>query len=82
MMSSVDGSGVPPDGRKGWIPTELLSNEGSEAIIVHDYSARELALQPGQELIVENARHNWLLVRKARGERGWIPERNTEPLGE
>ena len=70
------------DGREGWIPMELLSNEGTEAIILRDYSARELAVQPGEEVIVEEARHNWLLVRNGRGERGWIPERSTEPVGE
>jgi uncharacterized protein YgiM (DUF1202 family) len=69
-----------PDGREGWIPIEFLSNEGTETSILHDYSARELAVQPGEEVIVEDARHSWLLVRNARGERGWIPERNTEPL--
>jgi uncharacterized protein YgiM (DUF1202 family) len=68
------------DGREGWVPIELLSNEAAEAIVLHDYSARELAVRPGEEVVVEEARHNWLLVRNARGDRGWIPERNTEPL--
>jgi uncharacterized protein YgiM (DUF1202 family) len=71
-----------PNGREGWIPIELLSNEGTEAIILQAYSARELAVLPGQEVTVEDARHSWLLVRNAQGERGWIPERNTEPVGE
>jgi len=62
-----------PDGREGWIPVELLSNEGPEATVLQDYSARELAVQPGEEVTVEDARHNWVLVRNARGERGWIP---------
>src|SRR5205807_7642601 len=48
------------DGREGWVPAELLSNEG--------------------EVIVEESRHEWLLVRNALGERGWIPAANTEPL--
>jgi SH3-like domain-containing protein len=70
------------DGCEGWVPIELLSNEGTEAIVLHDYSARELAVQPGEEVVVEDARHNWLLVRNAHGKRGWIPECNIEPPAE
>jgi SH3-like domain-containing protein len=69
-----------PDGRQGWIPVELLAGEGAEAIVVQEYSARELGVKPGEAVIVEDARHSWLLVRNARGERGWIPERNTETM--
>jgi SH3-like domain-containing protein len=70
------------DGREGWVPVELLSKEGPEAIVLKDYSARELAVQAGEEVVVEEARHHWLLVRNEHGKRGWIPQRNTEPLGE
>ena len=68
------------DGREGWVPVELLSNEGAEATVLQNYSAHELAVQPGEEVIVEESRHEWLLVRNALGERGWIPAANTEPL--
>jgi len=70
------------DGRAGWVPVEFLSIVGtsSEAIVLDDYSARELAVLPGEEVVVEEARHHWLLVRNANGQRGWIPERNTELL--
>lgn len=67
------------DGREGWVPVELLSNEGTEAVVLDNYSARELAVQPGEEVVVEDARHGWLLVRNADGEHGWIPESHTEP---
>jgi SH3-like domain-containing protein len=65
------------DGREGWVPVELLSSEGSAALVLEDYSARELAVQPGEEVAIENARHNWLLVRNARGERDWVPASHT-----
>lgn len=58
----------------------LLAGEGAETIVVQEYSARELGVKPGEAVIVEDARHSWLLVRNARGERGWIPERNTETM--
>src|SRR5207245_4208060 len=67
------------DGREGWVPVELLSNKGAEATVLQNYSAHELAVQPGEEVIVEESRHEWLLVRNALGECGWIPAANTEP---
>jgi len=68
------------DGREGWVPVELLSNEGAETTVLQNYSAHELAVSPGEEVIVEESRHEWLLVRNALGECGWIPAANTEPL--
>src|SRR5437667_6050166 len=60
------------DGREGWVPVELLSNEGAETTVLQDYSARELAVRPGEEVIVEESGHEWWLVRNALGERGRI----------
>ncbi len=68
------------DGREGWVPVELLSNKGAEATVLQNYSAHELAVQPGEEVIVEESRHEWLLVRNALGECGWIPASSIEPL--
>jgi SH3-like domain-containing protein len=66
------------DGREGWVPVELLSKQRGEATVLQDYSARELPVHPGEEVVVEEARHDWLLVRNARGERGWIPASHVE----
>lgn len=68
------------DGRGGWVPVELLSQEGNNATVLEDYSAQELAIKCGEEVIVEVARHQWLLVRNARQERGWIPASHIEFL--
>src|SRR5438093_13301542 len=70
----------PSDGREGWVPAELLSNEGAETTVLQAYSARELAVRPGEEVIVEESRHEWLLVRNALEERGWMLAADTEPL--
>jgi len=56
------------------------SGEGAATTVMQDYLARELAVWPGEEVVVEEDRHEWLLVRNAQGERGWIPVANTEPL--
>jgi uncharacterized protein YgiM (DUF1202 family) len=62
------------DGREGWMPTELLSRKDSLATVLEDYSAKELAVDPGEEVLLEQVRHGWALVRNAKGQRGWIPE--------
>ncbi len=62
------------DGREGWVPVELLSGQGARAVMLEDYSAKELAVSPGDQVEVKKAYHGWLLVRSAQGERGWIPQ--------
>jgi SH3-like domain-containing protein len=66
------------DGREGWMPCELLSRQGAVARALQDYSAKELAVQPGDEVEVEEVRHAWVLVRNAKDERGWIPKSHLE----
>src|SRR5437667_11836754 len=62
------------DGRQGWMPVELLSRQRPIAIALEDYSAKELTVQPGDELEIERVCHGWALVRNAQGELGWIPQ--------
>jgi SH3-like domain-containing protein len=68
------------DCREGWVPVELLSGQGARAVMREDYSAKELAVFPGDDVEVEKACHGWLLVRNAQGERGWIPLSHTRDL--
>jgi uncharacterized protein YgiM (DUF1202 family) len=67
------------DGREGWIPVELLSQEGGEAIVLDDYSAQELSVRVGEEVEVEETRHKWLRVRNSQGKLGWIPASHVYP---
>ena len=66
------------DGREGWVPVELLSPERPLATALVDYSARELAVEIGDEVEIEEVRHGWALVRNSQGEVGWIPETHIE----
>jgi hypothetical protein len=69
------------DGREGWVPVELLSDDRPEATLLEDYSAQELAVQPGEFVMLEDARHDWLRVRNAGGGQGWIPASYGEDAG-
>ena len=62
------------DGREGWVAMELLSGERPIATGLADYSAKELAVQVGDEVEVEEVRHGWALVRNTQGDAGWIPQ--------
>ncbi len=68
-------------GLEGWVPVEFLSDaSATETTVLCDYSSRELAVQPGEEVTVEDSRYEWLLVRNNRGERGWIPASHSDFL--
>src|SRR5262249_48653790 len=66
------------DGREGWMPVELLSRKEGWATVLEDYSAKELAVQPGDEVEIEQVRHGWALVKNTEGELGWVPESHLE----
>jgi variant SH3 domain-containing protein len=68
------------DERAGWVPVELISTQGKESTVLEDYSARELSVKGGEEVTIEDARHGWLLVRNAQGQRGWIPGSHVRPF--
>ena len=45
------------NGREGWIPVELPSEEGREATVLDEYSAQELAADEGEDVEIEDERH-------------------------
>ena len=63
-----------PDGRAGWVPEPLLQQEGSEAIMLQDYTARELSVQAGTEVVLQHAISGWAWVTASDGRAGWIPQ--------
>jgi SH3-like domain-containing protein len=68
------------NGHEGWVPVELLSDTGTEALVLKEYSARELAVQAGEEVFIEEDRHGWLFIRNSRGECGWLPATHVAKL--
>lgn len=61
---------VANDGREGWIPDALISEDGRAR---EAYSAIELTCQTGETLLTLAETHGWALCRNERGEEGWVP---------
>jgi hypothetical protein len=62
-----------PDQRSGWVPEQLLRREGQEAVLLRDYTARELSVRAGAEVTVGEAINGWVWVTAGDGRAGWIP---------
>jgi len=57
-----------------------LDTAGATAVMLRDYTARELTVRPGDELDVIEALDGWLLCRSPSGLVGWVPAESTEAL--
>ena len=62
------------DGRAGWVPEQLFQRTGTDAVMRQDYTARELSVQAGAEVVLHNAVNGWAWVSSSDGRAGWIPE--------
>jgi Variant SH3 domain len=63
-----------PDGRGGWVPEEFFQREGPEAIMRRDYTARELSIEAGANVLIGESIGGWVWVTATNGSGGWIPE--------
>ncbi len=69
-----------PDGREGWVlESALAPAEGDgfiafpvAAVAVADYDARELAISPGERLLVGEDRGGWRWCYSMQGDAGWV----------
>ena len=71
------------DAKQGWVPSDVLTpgvKKGATVRVVSDYESKELPLQHGDLLDVEQRRPGWLLVRNADDEIGWVPASDVEPV--
>ena len=69
------------DGRmKGWVPAQIIQGSSQPARIKEDYTAVELAADPGETLISEKELNQWVWCRNRRGQEGWVPLENLMPF--
>jgi SH3-like domain-containing protein len=60
-------------GKEGWVPEAFIS-DGKR--IARDYTARELAASPGDEVEIVEEAAGWMWCTKAAGASGWMPARH------
>ena len=63
------------DQRGGWVPEQFLDRIGSEAVMRRNYTARELTVAAGTDVVAGERVCGWVWVTDAGGNAGWIPER-------
>jgi hypothetical protein len=61
------------DGRAGWVPESWLRVERDVSVLLRDYTAAELALEPGDIVAGELVEGGWLWATAADGQVGWVP---------
>ena len=62
-------------GKSGWVAKRLIDvhADGTTGIVRYDYTATELTVAIGDELIVEREESGWLWCTNFRGKSGWVP---------
>jgi hypothetical protein len=61
----------------GWVPLQLVEayDDNSKGVVLDDYSARELDIDPGELVIKMRSINGWSWVKKTKSnEEGWIPD--------
>jgi hypothetical protein len=62
------------DGREGWVPEGWLRVEGESGVLLRDYTAAELPLEPGDVISGDLVESGWLWATDPDGRQGWIPQ--------
>lgn len=65
-------------GKSGWVPQGHMDALGEKGIARVDYDAAELTVEAGEEVLVVDETHGWLLCRRPDGDTGWVPAENVE----
>jgi uncharacterized protein YgiM (DUF1202 family) len=67
-------------GKGGWVPEQFLERKGKIGFARCNYDAAELSAEAGEELTVQGEAGGWLWCTNERGQSGWIPVDNLEPI--
>jgi len=62
-------------GKSGWVPKGLIDVQANSltGIARYDYTATELTVSIGDELVAEREESGWLWCTNSQGKSGWIP---------
>jgi hypothetical protein len=61
------------------VPQNWLELDKEGAMLLRDYSARELSVVPGQILSATLSESGWVWATTESGEEGWVPLENLSP---
>jgi len=69
-------------GVEGWVPKTYLKPESdlNRFLSLKDYTARELTIRTGSEVIVLSEESDWAWVRTPAGDEGWVPLNKLEDV--
>ncbi|EGL84204.1 Variant SH3 domain-containing protein [Caldalkalibacillus thermarum TA2.A1] len=60
--------------QKGWVPKQILDKYEHYAVVKEKYTAKELTVQPGEEVEGMRELNGWIWCKRVRdNEAGWIP---------
>ena len=62
-------------GKSGWVPKNAIDfdADGKTGTARYDYSARELSVAAGDEVVVERKESGWFWCTDQQGRSGWVP---------
>ena len=64
-----------PRGKQGWVPKTIITfnPDGKTGVARASYSATELTVAAGEELIAHQEESGWLWCTNQQGNSGWVP---------
>ncbi|WP_378211467.1 SH3 domain-containing protein [Anoxybacteroides rupiense] len=66
---------------EGWVPEQIIKKQGKHGVIVEDYTAKELDVEIGEQLIKCKELNGWYWMKKIETlEEGWVPIENVVEL--
>jgi len=63
---------------QAWVPEAWVTVEEDACVMIRDYTARELSLEPGDEVYAILRESGWIWVTTAAGGSGWVPLNHLE----
>jgi hypothetical protein len=65
---------------KAWVPKQYLEINEKTGKLLTDYNALELSVVVGETLKIYEIVNGFGMAEKQNGERGWVPQKNLEPI--
>jgi uncharacterized protein YcsI (UPF0317 family) len=67
-----------PNGTSGWVHDSFYVRHGRTGVASLRYSAKELTVERGDVLMIQDERGGWSWCRNQQGAYGWIPDTHLE----